>query len=315
MEHSTISTTKGGLFLKNVSVQAQYEKLVSELKDIENKVNLQLTRCGTKTPFKLKSIFYKLSPINQQLNQQILNIFAQNFNSEQEIKPIADYVKYLIKQRRTTLIEYIDKDVEFVIERYLVDFYNKYFTINNGQIIYTHLEKYDPSSIPEYDKKLRRSLDNSLPLVIMPSGRVYFSATCHKALCAWLTAHGEELSGSMRVLVSPQTYKFSMTSMWNYGYTENSTKDNKPVLTLNQANTIYMLYSKLKSRWASITPINEVVYMSAFFDDTLIPKDLSRKNLITLEGGFRDGGFRVRDYDKYCYNRLHGFIEDLTEFD
>jgi len=287
--------------------QKQYAELIKALKKIEKEEQKRRENF-----FKLRDILYRNEDGNLEVHKKILNCIASFGSNEQELEPLVGIAKTLKKERGGRAGQkYVDKDIEYVIEQYLTLYYNKYFRVISGNPVKTSTMLYDYTNSNTYEEKLRRSADNSLPLILMPSGECYFSTSCHKDLCGWLTAQNIDLSGASRIFISHKNHMFTMTSLWNYGYTENSTMDKSPILTKEQAEAINLMYKELKSRWHTINSMNEVVKHSNFFSE-VVDKEQAEKNLKTLDKAFDSDDFSIGSYNEYLFNLRHGRVGEYS---
>lgn len=284
----------------------QYADFIKSLKSIRTEVKKEFRKAGKIDEFKLGDILSCPNPINVDVHKKIMNKFTEYGSDEKELQPFINFVKGL-KAERVVHKKYIDKDIENVIEAYATLYYNKYFKVISGRAVQTTLYHYNMDDPSEYERKLRASMAMSLPLILTKDGEAYFSATCHKDLCGWLTAQNEDLAGAMRIFILPKNHMFTMTSMWNYGYTQNSNADSQVLLTQIQAEMFCKLYRECAGRWSTINPIEKVVQHSNFFADingTEESASVADQNLKTLEEAFDGKEFSVREYKKYRRQQL-----------
>ena len=293
--------------------ESQYAEFIKKIRAIQKDVNKQFKQDGREQVFNIRNIQYKLDPINESVHKRVLATITEFGKDEQELQNFAQFVKELKMARARHQMKYTKscQDIEKFIEDYMTLYYNKYFRVISGRAVGTTLYYYDYNDPSEYERKLNRAADYSLPIILLPDGKAYFSATCHKDLCGYLTAENIDVSGAARIFISPRNHMFTMTSMWNYGYTENSTEDANPTLTKEQAEAIAKIYKDLQAKWATINPMNKIVQHSNFFGG-VIQSDLAKENLKTLERAFEYDEFSVRDYNKYLNRQLRG--EEFGDF-
>lgn len=291
---------------KEELLKEQYANFVKSLKSIRAEVRKNFRKEGKIDEFKLSDILYCPNHVNIDIHKKIMNKFTEYGSNEEGLQDFVDFVKG-IKAKRTTSKKYADKDIENVIETYTTLYCNKYFVVLSGRAVQTTLCHYNVDDKSEYERKLRASVATSLPLILTKDGEVYFSATCHKDLCGWLTAQNKDLKGAMRIFILPKHHMFTMTSMWNYDYTQNSNKDLHALITPIQAEIFCKLYRECGRRWSTINPIEKVVQHSNFFVDTSGTEEaelIVNQNLKTLEDAFGGAEFSIREYKKYLHRQL-----------
>lgn len=284
----------------------QYANFVKSLKSIRAEVRKDFRKEGKIDEFKLSDILYCPNQINVDIHKKIMNKFTEYGSNEEELQDFINFVKD-VKAKRATHKKYADRDIEDVIEAYSTLYYNKYFVVLSGRAVQTTLCHYDCNDASEYERKLRASVASSLPLILTKEGELYFSATCHKDLCGWLTAQNKDLTGAMRIFILPKHHMFTMTSMWNYDYTQNSNKDLHALITPIQAEIFCKLYRECGRKWSTINPIEKVVQHSNFFIDTSGTEEAElvvNQNLKTLEDAFGGEEFSIREYKKYLRRQL-----------
>lgn len=300
----------------------KYEDFKKYLKELEVEMDDFLKRNGAKKTFKMDDIFYYSSSVNVEAHQLILDKILTYGKSDEELRELVEEVRqsnistWREKSDRESLLNLkIDKNlnpyhgVELVICRYMREFYNKYFKVKDGKIVDTGLINYDYKDPAESDKK-RHYISLYLPIIIMPSGECYFSATHHEELANYLNAQGKSVKGGVRMIINHKQHNISISALGSFDYTEDSKDDKDILLTDNQAKAIATIYKTMTNKWSKINPANKMVLYSDIFGNGEA-KGISEnayKNLLILENAFRSEEFTMRGYQRFLK-------EQLTQFD
>ena len=265
--------------------------------------------------FRLIDILYKYREENPEINKRILRLITKYGADENSLEPLIDEIK---RERKIRIDDKIklkekEKDAVALIENYMLRYYNKYFRVIGGNVVKTDLMFYDYNDKNAYSKKLARSADDSLPIILMPEGEAYFSATCHQDLCSWLNANGNNLQGSVRVFISQKNHHFTMSEMHDYDYVDSTKGDADILLTDGQAKAIAIMFKDAKSRWAKINnPYKMVLYSRLCGGETRSERTENQKrNIHMLAKEFGEDLFDEYEYNSYLRNKkLNEDFED-----
>lgn len=151
---------------------------------------------------------------NKNIHAQILEYIKDNF-TEKEIKYINSNFSALTENDYFEYGKKEEKDLaKKVISKYLKvsDFFMKYYTIKNGDIVLRELgiSYINGNSQSELIKQMLTTKDmvyqnkrtKDIPIIITENGNVYFAFTFHNDLIPWLTFMGEDLSNAVNLRVS-----------------------------------------------------------------------------------------------------------------
>lgn len=257
--------------------------------------------------FKLTDIFYKFRPENKQIHDRIINRVLSYGSSEAELADLVEAVKtskvgawYQKKDRDSLLNIQIDKNInryhasEAIIHDYMCYYYNKFFRVEDGKIIFTGMDEFDYTQIDSSEKK-KHYVSDYYPLIILNNGESYFSHLHHQELAGWLTAQGKSIKGAIRMMVNERKKTINICDISTYDYSDESKKKEDFVLTSAQSTALYNIC--IKRFGATMGVINQMVMMSDIFGNGA-SKNLKRtemKNLYELEDSF-NGHFSISEY-------------------
>lgn len=292
-----------------------YQDFIANILKLEEEIRKEHKGEKEFADFKLIDILYKYREENPEINKRILRLITKYGADEKSLAPLVDEIK---KERKFRIDNRINltgkkKDAVKLIESVMLNYYNKYFRVIGGNVVKTDLMFYDYNDKNTYSKKLARSADNSLPIILTPEGEAYFSATCHQDLCSWLNANGENLQGSVRIFMKPKEHFFTMSEMHDYDYVDSTKNDADLLLTSEQANALAVMFKDAKSRWSRINnPYKMVLYSRFCGGETRSDRtDNQKHNIHMLAKEFGEDLFDEYEYNSYLRNKkLNQDFED-----
>lgn len=297
-----------------------YKNLISEISSILDKYG-----------FSPVNFLKTTSENHKSANYEILASIAKHIFNENEKNEISDInshkLELIIKQRiwneEKNAANDNDKDymLAHVLHTYLNAFFGKYFNIANNQY-FTKDEKLKfvlpCSHAKDFDefetnaKYIENCMGNiginpirELSLLILPDGTCYNAQNDHATCAKWLNVNGIDIDHAIRFETSKQFYDFNFGSLYNYGFSENSDKNELIQITDVQAQIIGDLYKSLYSKWKYLKNLeNCIVNCRGFgFSYKDFNPDFCKRNLSKIEyetKGFFDG----YEYMKYLREKI-----------
>lgn len=257
--------------------------------------------------FKLVDLLYKYREENAEINKRVLSLITKYGADEKSLEPLVEEIKRERKNRIDDKIKLREKEKDAValIENYMLRYYNKYFRVIGGNVVKTDLMLYDYEDQDVYSKKLARSADNSLPIILMPDGEAFFSATCHQDIASWLNASGKSLQGAVRIFISQKNHHFTMSEMHDYDYVDSTKNDEDLLLRDEQVRAIAVMFKDAKSRWSKINnPYKMVLYSRLCGGEERANRtENQKKNLHMIAKEFGEELFDEYEYNSYLRNQ------------
>jgi len=180
-----------------------YQDFIVSIIKLEKEIKKEHKGEARFADFKLVDLLYKYREENAEINKRVLSLITKYGADEKSLEPLIEEIKRERKNRIDDKIKLREKEKDAValIENYMLRYYNKYFRVIGGNVVKTDLMLYDYDDQDSYSKKLARSADNSLPIIVLPDGEAFFSATCHQDIASWLNASGKSLQGAVRIFL------------------------------------------------------------------------------------------------------------------
>lgn len=265
--------------------------------------------------FRLIDLLYKYRKENSEINKRILRLITKYGSDENSLASLVDEIKREKQRRIQNKINLTgkEKDAVKLIESYMLNYYNKYFRVIGGRVVKTDLMFYDYNDTNTYSKKLARSADNSIPIILTPEGDAYFSPICHQDICSWLNANGENLQGSIRIFMKPKEHFFTMSEMHDYDYVDSTKGDADLLISSEQAKALAVMFKDAKNRWSRINnPYKMVLYSRFCGGETRSARtDNQKRNIHMLAKEFGEDLFDEYKYNSYVKNKkLNQDFED-----
>ena len=214
------------------------------------------------------------------------------------------------------LISYCD-----IIHKYLGNFHNKYFSIQNNEPVLNKKEIFElpVSNTREFEdmdinfKYITAKLgsiytneNRELCLLILTDGTCYNALNDHATLARWLNMNGIDIDNAIRFEASRQFNNFDFCSLNNFGFSEKSNDNEFIQITPAQAIAITDLYKALSSGWRFIKPFDKCLEKTTGFGFGI--KDyrsgLGERNL-SIISEYAKGYFDDYDYLRYLKTKAN----------
>ena len=292
-----------------------YQDFIAEVLKLEKEIKKEHKGEESFADFNITDILYKHRKENEEINKRILALITKYGSDEKSLAPLVEEIKRENLNRRTNriVLKGKQKDAVKLIENYMLRYYNKYFRVIGGRVVKTDLMFYDYNESSTYQKKIRASADNSIPIVLLPDGEAVFSATCHQDICSWLNASGKSLQGSVRVFISQKNHHFTMSEMHDYDYVDSTKGDADMLLTDEQARALAVMFKDAKNRWSKINNPYKMVLYSRLCggEERLNRTENQKRNLHMLSKAFGEDLFDEYEYNSYLRDKK--FNQDFED--
>ena len=254
----------------------------------------------------IHNIFYIEDEKNKAIADEFLNYMALI------LKENAEFIKFYEKINWAKLsgeLAKYNQEYEFTALKQFVNGFGRYYTIENGKIVYLGCEALNhDATIKEYKNKIESCSEKCFNAIVIPSGECFVSKADHVSLCKFLVSQGVDLNNAVRIDAGHQKdyVTFHICSLYNYGYSINSSQNKYILLTQAQANVIMNAHKNISKIWAKTPDFEKVLRYSHGFRIG-IKQEKNNDSIINLKRFERcdtDGTFSAMRY-----------LKDLKDFE
>ena len=300
---NTQSQQERDKMLREVRALNKFYEFKKFLISLEQQLNAMMLESENQD-FRFEDFTYKCTLHNKEIHELILTYLSSHITTNDNLNDVREVCKVHRASKRET-----NYGVMMVMDCYLRYFAERYFNMafdDSGKVVNTGDDNFDYNNKSDFERKLRKAREDSLSLLILPSGEAYFAFDIHKRLAQWLTVNGVDFKGAVRVSIGKTARNMKVTSLQGFYYSNTSENDSDIQLTSEQAEAIAKIYSYFKYSWVNFSPFEEIAEQSDLFALGQSPNKM--KNLKRMEWELGE-----KEFSRAKYLRSLGEMPDFFE--